>query len=255
MKMILISVAGLVFINTMFINKLSAQKNPQLSTTELMFLVDVTDSLIFKQIHADFSQNLSKFFQNTGLGKIAAEEKFSLSVAPINSSGELKLSTASISIPRKGLSYNEEKKLSNPRPLLNMLNAKLIEFATISKNNQSQSSIIEIVLKAITQTTADESFIVICTDLIEHSTIHSMYKSIPQASDVSKILAKVDPLLLSNAKNKVKGGGDLTVIIVLKKLPGSHDYNKLRGFWMAFFAEVGISNVKFIDNLSQNPQI
>ncbi|MDL2231566.1 hypothetical protein LJB85_02375 [Porphyromonadaceae bacterium OttesenSCG-928-L07] len=232
-----------------------AQKNIQISTKELMFLVDITDTIVYRQIHSDFIQSLSTFFQNTGMGKIEAEECFTLSVAPINATGELQLTSASIEILRKGMSYNDEAKLKNPRPLLNMLNAKLAEYDLLSKNNHTQSCIFEIILKAISQTTADETVITICSDLMEYSNIYSMYKKIPPVSEMSQIMANIDPVLLKDVKGKLKSGNAPNIVIVLKKTGANINYNELKTFWVSFFNHLGISDIKFIDNFSQNPQI
>ena len=236
---------------------LVAQNGTQLKVTELTFLVDITDNELFSQIKTDFEQNLPTFFQATGLGKIKDLEKFTISVAPINATGELVLTSKSISIPKKGLALQEVKKTSNPQPLMLMLKQQLNVYDSIKVLHNERSFIVDILLKTIAQAneSAERNVIVVLSDLLEYSPVCNMYKKIPANQEMEQVLKNIDSTTLNQVKKKIKSGCEPEVVIVLKQKPGSRNGSELKRFWTSFLNKIGITTVVFIDNFTQNPQI
>ena len=236
---------------------LIAQNDNQLKVTELTFLVDITDNELFRQIKTDFEQNLPTFFQATGLGKIKDLEKFTVKIAPINATGELILTSRSISIPKKGLALQEVKKLQNPQPLMFMLRQQLNVYDSIRVINNERSFIIDIVLKTIAQAneSAERNVIVVLSDLLEYSPVANFYKKIPSNQEIEEVLKKIDPTVLNQAKNKIKSGCDPEMVIVFKQAPGFKTGAELKRAWTSLLNKIGITTVVFIDNFTQNPQI
>ena len=251
----LILISFILFVGQNF---LFSQTNSNQKSSELTFLVDITDEEIFSQIRSDFEQSLPTFFQTTGLGKIKALEKFTLAIAPINATGELRLTSKSISIPRKGMSLQEERKLGNPQPLMSMLKQQLNAFDSIKTAHNEQSYIMDIVLKTIAQAneSAGRNVIVVLSDLLEYSPVHNMYKKIPTSNqEIEQLINNIDPIILRQAKIKLQLGCDPEVIVVFKQKAGSRNGRELKRFWTGFLNKIGITTVIFIDNFTQNPQI
>lgn len=252
MKTIVLSLTLIVSLNQIH---LIGQTNPEMKVTELMFLVDITDAELYGQIKADFQNNLPQFFNYTHLGRIKDLEMFRLSVAPINSTGELIITCKSIQIPKKGMPTNDVKKLSNPQPLMAMLREQLNVFEAQVANND-RSLIMEVVLKAVNQANenAERNIIVICSDLLEFSNTANFYRKIPSPQEVDQVIKNLDSITWSSAKRKAEKTQP-EIIIIYRQSPGFKQARELKLFWCSLMNKLGIKSVVFIDNFTQDPQI
>jgi hypothetical protein len=246
----------LIFLSTL-VNISVAQKAAQIKNTGCIFLIDITDNELFGLIKEDIAKNLQTFFRATGLGTINELESFTLSVAPINSTGELHLSSKSISITKKGLSYKEIEQLRNPKPLIALLKKQLAIYDSIKAFHNDKSYIIDVILKTIAQSneSSERNVIVVFSDLLEYSPVSNFYKKIPQSSEIEQAIKNIDPILLNQAKKKIESSSDIEVVIVFKQKKGALTGNALKQFWSGFLTKLGISKVVFLDNLTQNPQL
>lgn len=238
-------------------NDMIGQTNPEMKVTELMFLVDITDLEIFEEIRNDFNSNLPIFFANTRAGKIKEYETFKLSVCPIGSNGILTITTKSIQIPRKGLATNEVKRLSDPQPLMKMLKEQLNNYEQQVITNSDRSLIIDVILKAISQLNenAENSILVVLSDFLEFSDIANFYKKIPNAIEIESIMKNIDIITLNSARKKIEQGCTPEVVLVFKQKSKFKQSAELKLFWAEFFKKIGIRNVVFIDNFTQDPQL
>lgn len=222
---------------------------------DLFFLIDVTDRELFQIINTDIQTNLPVFFKNTKFADIHEHERFTLHVAPIAISESLELSSASICIPRKGLSYSAENQLKNPKPIVLLLKKELTDYDILSMKNYKTTNILNIFIKAIIQADPEsfDSWYFIFSDLLENNKYINLYKGIPECSEIPTIINNVDPYLLNKLNQKIDSGFEPNIVIVLKSLPNSKvDPRTLRTFWSCFFKELGFFDVQFIDNLSNS---
>lgn len=255
MKTVLFTFLMLVF----GLNVLVAQSN--LKTTECIFLLDITDNLLFAEIKDDFNNNLPDFFAYTNLGRIKELESFRLSVCPIGSGGVLSLKSQTIAIPRKGMPINEVKKLSSPQPLMAMLREQLAFYETQLQDNNTRSLIIDVVLKAIGQTNEnfERTVIVVCSDLLEFSNITNFYNKIPTAQEltafIEQCIKRIDPITFTSVRKKIENGCIPEIVIVYKPKRSFERSADLKLFWQEFFRQLGLPHVSFIDNFTQDPQI
>ena len=122
----------------------------------------------------------------------------------------------------------------------------------------SSSPIIDVTLKAFREmnTKAREIF-VICTDGVEYSNYGNFYRNIPNTEQtVEKFIEKLDPLLLAESKEKVASADhEVAVVIVLKPNERANSITQLKQFYNLFFHYLGVNTVRFIDNLSNNPNL
>ncbi|MGI9542827.1 MAG: hypothetical protein ACR2MX_06175, partial [Cyclobacteriaceae bacterium] len=81
----------------------------QVQKHEAILLIDVSDKQLFEDIKADLNANLPTFMEKSGLGQISACQSFTLTMVPISSKEGLETSSETISINRKGQSYQAEK--------------------------------------------------------------------------------------------------------------------------------------------------
>lgn len=246
---------------TILLLSLSLYSNAQrVKNKEFFFLIDITDKELFQDIKTDIQTNFAHFAVNVGFGEIKPLNKITFKISPINDLGVLSITTSSIGIKSTDMSGVEIKKNTNPKIITNHLNSKLTEYETlVSKNAMSQSSIMDVTLKALIESdlNADENMLVIFSDMIENSNIWNMYKqNVPKQTSLSSIISRLDQVVYGKLKQKLKSGFSPCVVIVLKQKNKQSINNKsLKLFWNQFFTSIGIKKVQFIDDLSNTIEL
>lgn len=228
----------------------------QISETAVTFLCDITDQTVFTDIDNDFKQNLSMFFTNTGIGTIDYGQRLTIRMGVIDESDQLTLQTRSISLTDRRVSRKEAERQRNPRPLLEMISSELVRYKQLSEAIMASSPIIDVTLKAFREmnTEAREIF-VICTDGVEYSNYGNFYRNIPTTEQsMERLTNQIDPVLLTESKEKI-ATTDPEVIIVLKQNAKVNNIAQLKQFYNLFLHHLGVNTVRFIDNLSNNPNL
>lgn len=246
---IAVLIAAITFIS------LSCQAQ-RVNETNVTFLVDVTDPVVFEEdIVTDFEQNLNAFFTNAGIARIDFGERLRVRMAPIDESDRLTLHSNSIALLDKGVSRKKAEKQRNPRPLVQLIKSELDQYKSLSQKKNAFSPIISLTLKTLRELDPEtREILVIVTDGIEHSTYGDFYKSIPTTEkSVNQLIAKIDPLLLEEAKRQADDSSP-EVIIVLKNNPKVKTA-ELKKFYSLFLTRLGVTTIRFIDNLSNNTNL
>lgn len=230
----------------------------KINETAITFLVDATDPTVFNAVENDFNQNLNAFFTNIGIGEIGLGQRLTIRMGVIDESDQLTLKTKSIAWTDKKLSKKEAARQRDPRPLVQMIGSELARCKQLSEKQMTSSPIIDIVLKVFRgeMNTEANEIIVICTDALENSQYANFHKNnVPTTEqEVKKLIAKIDPVLLAEAKEQV-ASTDPMVIIVLKANDKVKKNAELKKFYNEFFHQIGVNTVRYIDNFSNNPRL
>lgn len=226
------------------------------STTAVTFLVDVTEQSVFDEIDNDFHQNLNAFFTNTGICKIDLGQRITIRMGAIDECDQLTLQSRSIALTNPNASQREREMMRNPRPLVEMISTELARYKQLSEK-QKNSPIIDVTLKTFREMdSGTREILVICTDGLEFNTKYAnFYKDIPTTEQtVEKLISKIDPILLAEAKEKIAATNP-EVVIVLKPNDKMKKTTELKQFYSEFMHQIGVNTVRFIDNLSNNPNL
>lgn len=228
----------------------------QINETAVTFVVDATDQSVFNAIENDFNKNLNVFFTNNGIGTIEFGQRLTIRMGAIDESNQLNLQSRSIALTDRRVSRKEAERQRNPRPLLEMISSELARYKQLSETTMSSSPIINITLKAFREMdTESRELFVICTDGIEYSNYGNFYRNIPTTEQtVEKLIVKIDPILLAEAKEQI-ASTDPEVVIVLKPNEKVNNIAHLKLFYNEFMHQLGVNTVRFIDNLSNNPNL
>ncbi len=224
---------------------------------EAILLIDVTDKALFADIEADLNANLPNFMAKTGLGEISPCESFTLTLVPISAKEGLEAKSQTIAITRKGQSYQAERKQANPAPLVSLLKSQLTAFKALTQDQSitSGSSIANVLIKALTNANTDaETTVIVFSDMIENNQYLNMYKSIPTNEKLGDVVPKlIDPMVLEEFQTRQRQGLDANIIIVCKDSPYGNinkRQREVKSFWAGLLAEMRLSNVQFMDNLT-----
>lgn len=228
----------------------------KIDETAVTFLVDATEKNIFDAIETDFNQNLNVFFNNAGIGKIGFGQRLTIRMGAIDESNQLTLQSRSIALTDKKVSRKQAESLRNPRPLLELISAELAKYKQLSEKTMALSPIIDVTLKAFREmNTEAREIVVISTDGLENSNYANFYKNIPTSEQaVEKLISKTDNILLVEAKEAI-AATDPEVVIILKPNDKMKKTAELKKFYNEFFRQLGINTIRFIDNLSNNPNL
>ena len=255
-----LSVVLVVCMTAMF-NFHCSHKEVSLEDTSLTFLVDVTDTTLFEQVNSDFHQNLPVFFERTGLDNIQAGQKLTLKMSPITCTGVFSMKQASIALPVRDMSKREEAMLRNPEPLMALIRSELDDYAKMAADDQQSSPILDVMLKSFREMspTSSQEMLVVFTDGYEHSNYLNMYKAktIPTSEmDVARILEKTDQILLQDARSVVKNVNP-AVVFVLKETSKANSFKRgdLKMYYTELLRQIGVTEVVFIDNLTNTPNL
>lgn len=230
-----------------------------ISQRQATFLMDVSDKKLFANIENDLNTNFPVFMQKSGLGSISPCQSFTLGFGHLSSKDELNITSATISISRKGQSKNKEIQESRPAPLVLLLKQKLNEYKQLANDSQftAGSNICNVLLKAINQSNPDaENYFFVFSDMVENNTELNLYKGIPNKNIASQVIQKIiEPSVLQEFQKQQKSGVLAKVIIVMKAEPnGKTNQRLVKDFWIAVFKELKL-DVAFIDNLSNNVEL
>ena len=233
------------------------------NNTAVTFIVDATDQPLFEAIESDFNQNLNTFFTNTHIGRIDFGDRLTVRMAPIEESDQLTLQKATIALTDRKVSRQEAARLRDPAPLTTLIASELDRYKSLCETRMTSSPIIDLTLKTIRETSPSaREVVVVLTDGVEASGYANFYRYIPTTEQaVGKVLAKVDPVLMTEAKEMITLHGQevsdkpLDVVFVLKQNPKVPRPAELKQFYAEFFRQLGLERVHFIDNLSNNPNL
>ena len=165
----LITLMLLVY-NIVFSGCKSFTECSNISNSEAMMLVDVSDPKLYQVIRQDLADNFGSFMQRSKLGVIEPCQRFTLRVAPLGAQESLEMSEQSIQVTSKRQSIKDQQSQASPAPILDMLKTKLAEYERLSQDKEttSGSTLANTLLKAILQTNpASELTVVAMTDGIE----------------------------------------------------------------------------------------
>lgn len=223
---------------------------------EAFFLLDVSDKKLFENIEDDLDKNFPGFMQRTSMGNITPCQSFKLSFAHLSAKESLDINSAEISIDRKGLSKNEERKLANPAPLVQLMQKKINEYRLFSENPvmTAGSNIANVLLKVIIQSNPNaDNYIFVFSDMVENNRQINLYKKIPYERDIKDVINKIiEPDVLRKFRQLQQGGLEDKIIVVLKSDPtGKTNQRDIKNFWSEVFKELKV-DAQFIDNLSNN---
>ena len=228
----------------------------KINETTVTFLCDATDQTVFNAIENDFNQNLNTFFTNTGIGTIDFGQRLTIRIAAIDESDQLSLQSRSIELTDKRVSRKIAERQRNPHPLLEMISSELARYKQLSEKTMTSSPIIDVTLKVFREmNTEAREIIVISTDGLENSNYANFYKNIPTSEQaVEKLITKIDPILLAEAKEQI-ALTDPEVVIVLKPNDKVKKTAELKKFYNEFFRQLGVNTIRFIDSLNNNPRL
>jgi hypothetical protein len=241
--------------------------------TDLLILVDLTQGStnMFHEIQSDIRQNFTVFMHYLGLGSeveingqrvvllsLEPHQRFRMQVSPIWT-GPFNPTSITAEIDHVMSMRSLQQARSGGNHMVLSLFNRLDYFKSVLAENQSQSSVIETILRGIAQLGSDDenlqsrrTIMLICSDLMEFSPTANFYNRIPTPQETWTIMNRIDPFILDAAKRRVATIGAPEVIINLQ-VSRPHRTTPLRIWWSTFFEELGITNVSFIDNLAQRP--
>jgi len=222
-------------------------------------LIDLSDKDLFSEVESDLKENFPGFMQRTGLGNISPCESFALSIAHFGGQETLDISTQTIAINRRGLSREEEKRLANPKPLVQLMKNKLAEYNRLTDDPvvTSSTSIANILLKSINQADlASENVFLLMTDGVENNAQLNLYKGLPEEAEYLELIERlIEPSELEAYRQHKQQGLTAKVIMVLKSEPGGNiDRRKIKAFWISIFEGLEL-DYQFIDNLSNQVEL
>lgn len=228
------------------------------SNIDISFLVDATDRELFAICKEDIKTNFGIFIKQTGFGDVKPGQSLTMRWGMIGGSGTLEIESASIVGPSQKQSLQIQRKLLNPAKLIQLRDSKLNEFEKKASTNLVNTSIIDVLLKTILEANTDgESYIVVFSDLIENNKYLNFYKRIPVEKDILKIIqSSIDPYVKNKLQQKLDEGSEPHIVLVLKDLPNSKvDARKIKIYWQNLLTELGLTNVQFVDNLTNNIEL
>lgn len=227
----------------------------KINETAVTFLCDATDQTVFNAIESDFNQNLNTFFTNTGI-TIDFLQRLTIRMAVIDESAQLSLQSRSIALTDRKAPRKKIQSQRDTRPLLEMISSELARYKQLSEKTMTSSPIIDVTLKVFREmNTEAREIIVISTDGLENSNYANFYKNIPTSEQaVEKLISKIDPILLAEAKEQI-ALTDPEVVIVLKPNDKVKKTAELKKFYNEFFRQLGVNTIRFIDSLNNNPRL
>ncbi len=247
-----------ILVMALTISGCQAQKpsDTKINETCVTYLIDCTDKELFDEINDDLHTNFQAFFKNIGISKVGYNEKLTFRIAPIDDADKLSLRSASVALTDKKASKRDQAAMSDTKPLLRLVSTELTRYDTVCNRQMKCSPIINVMLKTFREMNPDavREILIVCTDGVELSDYANLYKSIPITDEaVAKVVAKVDDILLNEAKDKIAEANP-QVIFVLKANSKANIAN-LKLFYTKLMNQIGVTSVSFIDNLSNNPNL
>lgn len=232
-------------------------KCTDINQSVMTMLFDVSDEELYAEIQEDINANFAVFMKQTQFASLGECKEAEMVLGTLSAKDELKLRKATIGITQKGLSGQEKRNQANPAKVVQLIKGSLAEYAELSKSStyNSSTNILQTTVKSIVA--VDESkqqTLVIFSDMVANNKIEGInfYRSIPK--DVGGTIRKlVDSELLNQLESKVSNGLEVNLIIVLKNEPNNKVKKKdVKEFWSNSYSHLGLEQVQFIDNLSNN---
>lgn len=234
----------------------SSAQDGESSKTNLTVLIDCTSASLYEEINHDIHTNIPTYLQATGLVDIDYLQTFCMNVGFIESSGNLTLTKASISLPaKKYVSKNRAAELRSYNHIINMIADRLEVAKSIAATRQNRSPIVEVILKSMREMNHDsQEILLVFSDGVEYSDAANFYKSIPFSDDAfEKYYEKLDPFILQEAVNKIAETQPRVVFYLKTSEEGVNKAN-LKRFYSKLFERIGVTRFMFLDNLTQNVQ-
>lgn len=225
-------------------------------SSEVTFLIDISDPRLFEEASNDIKHNLSGFMSKLGLESMEECHQLTVSIAPLSARDELRISTETIGVSQKGLSRKQVKEMSSPRPIIQMISKSLDEYEGLKdlKDYNSGSSIGNQILKAMMKMKASgQSTIVIISDLIINDGKFSMYKEIPREIDTEIIESVFDQRLMEEFMDDYSFESAPSIMLVQLQAVENHMKTRrgeIATFWKALLEEGLEQEVTIMDNLS-----
>ena len=225
-------------------------------SSEVTFLIDISDPGLFEEASNDIKNNLPKFMSKLGLASMEECHQLTVSIAPLSARDELRISTETIGVNQKGLSRKQVKEMSSPKPIIQMISKSLNEYEDLKelRDYNSGSSIGNQILKAMMKMKASgQSTLVIISDMISNDGRFSLYKKIPTEIDTEVIESVFDPRLLEEFLEGQAFDNAPSIVLVQLQAVESHMKTKrgeIAAFWKAVLVEGLEQDVTILDNLS-----
>ena len=228
----------------------------KVQSSEVTFLIDISDPRLFEEASDDIKSNLSRFMSKLGLNSMGECHQLTVNIAPLSARDELKMSTQTVGVNQQGLSRKKVKEMSNPRPIVQMISRSLNEYEGLKEldDYNSGSSIGNQILKAALQMKeSGQSTLVIISDLISNDERFSLYKRIPTQIDTEVMESVFDARLLEEFSQTYAVGEAPAIVLVQLQAVESHMRAKrgdLAAFWKTVLGEGLEQDVTIVDNLS-----
>ena len=247
---------GLLLLCSLIITSCNVMECEKVKSSEVTFLIDISDPKLFEEASDDIKSNLSRFMSKLGLASMDECHQLTVNIAPLSARDELKMSSETIGVDQQGLSRKQVKEMSNPRPIIQMISRSLNEYEGLKEldDYNSGSSIGNQILKAMLQMNGSgQSTLVIISDLISNDERFSLYKGIPREIDTEVMESVFDSRLLEEFSQTYALGEAPSIVLVQLQAVESHMRAKrgdLATFWKTVLGEGLEQDVTIVDNLS-----
>lgn len=247
---------GLLLLCSLIITSCNVMECEKVKSSEVTFLIDISDPKLFEEASDDIKSNLSRFMSKLGLASMDECHQLTVNIAPLSARDELRMSSETIGVNQQGLSRKQVKEMSNPRPIIQMISRSLNEYEGLKEldDYNSGSSIGNQILKAMLQMNGSgQSTLVIISDLISNDERFSLYKGIPRSIDTEVMESVFDSRLLEEFSQTYAVGEAPSIVLVQLQAVESHMRAKrgdLATFWKTVLSEGLEQDVTIVDNLS-----
>jgi len=245
-----------MLISTLIFTGCDVMECENVKSSEVTFLIDISDPKLFEEASDDIKSNMSRFMSKLGLSSMGECHQLTVNIAPLSARDELKMSSETIGVNQQGLSRKQVREKSNPKPIIQMISRSLNEYEGLKEldDYNSGSSIGNQILKAMLQMKGSgQSTLVIISDLISNDERFSIYKGIPKEVN-SEVMEQVfDARLLEEFSQTYAIGEAPSVVLVQLQAVENH-MKARRGdiatFWKSVLADGLDQDVTIVDNLS-----
>lgn len=240
-----------LFLTVLIISLNSCNKCDNISQRNVVFLIDVTDSINFKNIKLDISNNIQELNKQKKIFQFGECEGLTFKMGKLSESESISFSKIEREVNQKNLNQQNLLVKTNPDTIFNFISTKLKEYEKDAFVKSNQSNIANNILKTILENKNQNSTIFVFSDMIENNEYLLMYKNTFQKLTTEDALSKLfDPSLLSQLKNSNKNNSKL-IIVQKQESKNLTKTRDVKEFWIKIFDNLGIKTI-FIDDLSHN---
>lgn len=247
---------SLILICSLIISGCNVMECESVKSSEVTFLIDISDPRLFEEASDDIKANLSRFMSGLGLSEMKECHQLTVNIAPLSARDELRISSQTIGVDQQGLSRKQVREKSSPRPIIQMISRSLNEYDGLKEldDYNSGSSIGNQILKAMLKMNGSgQSTLVIISDLISNDGRFSLYKGIPDEVSTEVMERVFDPRLLEEF-SQTYAPGDAPAIVLVQLQAVENSMKARRGdlatFWKTVLVEGLGQDVTIMDNLS-----